>query len=184
MKATEQLIAEHEAVKLVLRIFQVISANIQKGREINNNHLDRLLEFLKVFVDKCHHTKEEELLFPLLQKKNPNRIGGPVGVMLNEHVQGRSLIKQISQEIEKYNKDAKNEGPKIIEGLGKYTSLLSQHIRKENEILFPMADSILSESEQNKLFEAFEELETNRIGLGTHEGFHNMLKEYKMVYLK
>lgn len=183
MKATKQLIAEHQAVRLVLQIFQVISDHIQEGRAINYTHVNRLLDFLKVFIDKCHHTKEEQILFPILLKKNNDLAGGPISVMLNEHDQGRKIIKQLLQDMESYKKDPENTGPRVIKDLDSYTSLLSQHILKENNILFPMADSILSEIEQNNLFDAFEELEINEIGPGTHEGFHNMLEEYATVYL-
>lgn len=182
MKATKQLRAEHEAVRLVLRVFQVISGEIQNGQTLAEGHLDRLLEFLRVFVDKCHHAKEEELLFPLMQEKDQDAIA-PVNAMLSEHRQGRNLVKELSGEIEGYTKGDNTSGGKIVQGLEQYIELLAQHINKENQVLFPLADSILTAAEQEQLFEAFEELEINRIGAGTHEEFHHMLEEFETLYL-
>lgn len=54
--------------------------------------LEGIMEFLMVFVDKCHHGKEEDFLFPALEAAGVARDGGPIGVMLHEHERGRRHI--------------------------------------------------------------------------------------------
>ena len=56
-----------------------------------------------------------------------------------------------------------------------YVSLLNQHIFKENNVLFQMAENVLSADEDKKLFDNFEKLEVERIGLGKHEEFHALM---------
>ena len=93
MKPIQDLIMEHEAVNLTLKILDKICSNIeQTGRISNPEHLDQRIEFFIVFVDKCHHGKEEELLFPALEAIGVQRDGGPIGVMLSEHQQGREYV--------------------------------------------------------------------------------------------
>ena len=62
--------------------------------------------------------------------------------------------------------------------------LLTQHIAKENSVLFPLADSRLDAGRDNQLFEDFERLERERIGIGKHEAFHRLLDQLSNTYLK
>lgn len=180
MKPTEQLKAEHEGVKLMLRILGKVCA---KPDEINQEHFAKMLEFLKVFVDKCHHGKEEDLLFPAMEKAGVPKEGGPIGVMLIEHQQGRGYIKGMSEAFDKLKEGERKASVKIAENGASYSALLTQHIDKENNILFPMADKVLSKATQDKLNEEFEKLEVERIGLGKHEEFHKLLHQLKEIYL-
>jgi hemerythrin-like domain-containing protein len=66
MKATQQLKDEHEGVKVMLDIIERISKQLEETGNLNKEHFEEILGFLKIFVDKCHHGKEEELLFPAL----------------------------------------------------------------------------------------------------------------------
>ena len=64
-----------------------------------------------------------------------------------------------------------------------YIELLDEHILKENDVLFQMADKVLTEEVQEKLYDRFEELEEEVIGLGKHEELHKMLEKMSAVYL-
>ncbi len=64
-----------------------------------------------------------------------------------------------------------------------YIELLDEHILKENDVLFQMADKVLAKEVQEKLYDRFEELEEEVIGLGKHEELHKMLEKMSAVYL-
>jgi hemerythrin-like domain-containing protein len=68
VKPTEELKKEHEAIKLMIRIMGSVSDRLESGKKVDPKHLDSILEFIKVFADKCHHAKEEDLLFPAMEK--------------------------------------------------------------------------------------------------------------------
>jgi len=73
-----------------LKILNRISHEIEKSSKIPNiEHVEQLFEFFSVFVDTCHHGKEEELLFPAMETVGISRESGPIGAMLGEHQQGR-----------------------------------------------------------------------------------------------
>jgi hemerythrin-like domain-containing protein len=105
MKATRQLMDEHEGIKLMLNIIGNICQRLDNKEEIDSKTFDQVIEFLKVFVDKCHHAKEEELLFPALEKAGIAKEGGPIGMMLQEHEEGRNLVKSMVGEIAQNRKD-------------------------------------------------------------------------------
>lgn len=180
MKPTEQLKAEHEGIELMLRVLKII---MNKPEKINQEHFSKILEFLKIFVDKCHHAKEEDLLFPAMERAGVPNEGGPIGVMLAEHVQGRGYIKGMSEAFAEFGKD-NSALSSMVEKSRDYIDLLTRHIEKENNILFAMADKVLSKSTQDELETGFEKLESERIGLGKHEEFHGLLHQLDKIYLK
>jgi hemerythrin-like domain-containing protein len=182
MKATQQLKAEHEGIKLMLGILDEICGRIESGRAVNFQHLEGILEFLRVFVDQCHHGKEEEILFPALESVGIPKDGGPIGQMLIEHEQGRQLIGEMTRNLPTGTTEEWDSARRFCEISRKYIYLLTQHIQKENQVLFVMADTKLSEIQQEKLFDEFEKLEVEKIGLGRHEEFHKLLDELAGIY--
>ncbi|MBZ5498196.1 MAG: hemerythrin domain-containing protein [Acidobacteriia bacterium] len=177
--ATSTLRTEHEAILSMLEATEEAARRAELGEPVSAGTLAGLLEFFKVFADRCHHGKEEELLFPLLERKGMPRNGGPVGVMLVEHEQGRALMRRMTAALEELT--AGNAGACRIwaEAARAYSALLRAHINKENNILFMMAERLLSEAEQAELAEAFEKLEAEKIGAGTHERLHGSMKELR-----
>ncbi len=183
MKATQQLKEEHEGIKIILSVMEKISGELGKGKELNADHFAKIIEFLKGFADKCHHGKEEDILFPAMINQGVPKKGGPIAVMLMEHQMGRGYIKSMSDAFDDYKSGNKNAIKEIISNMMSYVNLLRSHIEKENNILFMMADRVISETEQSALFDAFEKLEIEKIGLGKHEEYHHLLKELKDIYL-
>ncbi|MGQ9493468.1 MAG: hemerythrin domain-containing protein [Anaerolineae bacterium] len=93
MRATEQLMEEHRAIETVLNILENVCQRLETGKAVDAEHLEHILEFIRIFADRCHHGKEEDLLFPAMEKAGIPREGGPIGVMLIEHVQGRNYVR-------------------------------------------------------------------------------------------
>ena len=180
MKPTEQLKAEHEGIKLMLKILDKVFA---KPEGINHEHFTKILEFLKVFVDKCHHGKEEDLLMPAMIEAGVSKEKGAIKFTLMEHAEGRVYIKGMSDAFDRIKKGDSKASGKIVENGNNYIDLLIKHIDKEESILFPMADKVLSQAKQTELEEGFEKLEVERIGLGKHEEFHKLLHQLKEIYL-
>jgi hemerythrin-like domain-containing protein len=184
VKATEQLRDEHEGVKLMLRILGMICDKLDDGEVADTGHLERIMEFFTVFVDKCHHGKEEDLLFPAMVAAKIPGVEGPIAVLLSEHRRGREYVRAIREAIARYSA-GKREAASILTGNAKaYSGLLLPHIDKEDNILYPMADASLPEQKHEELREGFERIERERIGEGTHERFHALMNQLKSVYLK
>jgi len=183
MKATDELRKEHEGILLMLRILKAVFEKIQQGDAIDVDDLDKIVEFLSVFADKCHHGKEEDILFPALEASGVSNKGGPIGVMLEEHQIGRNLIAKLKESVSLYRSGEKQAPDKFASAAREYIELLNQHINKENNILFPLADRMLGSPKDNELFTSFEKLEHERIGTGKHEEFHALLKKLRDKYM-
>ncbi|HOT77934.1 MAG TPA: hemerythrin domain-containing protein [Candidatus Wallbacteria bacterium] len=183
MKATEILMEEHEAVLYVLSISEKICCKIESGAPFDLEHIGHIIDFLKTFVDKCHHGKEEDLLFPELEKVGIKKENGPIGVMLFEHTAGREYIKQLSEAFENYKKGQSGYSKEMVDAIRKYSELLIPHIQKENKVLYKMADMHLSKATDELLVAGFEKIEAIRIGAGKHEEFHKMIDALGKIYM-
>lgn len=173
MKPTEILMHEHEIILLVLKGVEREANAIEGGAPINAEKISQMVDFFRNFADKCHHGKEEKHLFPRLEQRGIPREGGPIGVMLYEHEEGRGFVRRMAELLEKPLSD---EGVRMqtADAMLGYVELLRSHIDKENNILFPMGDGVLSETDQAELAEAFEKLEREEIGEGVHEKYHEL----------
>src|SRR3972149_4875411 len=102
MKATEELMKEHRGIELMLRVLGAVSLRAEVAEPLNHKDLDQIIEFLTIFADKCHHGKEEDLLFPAMEAAGVPREGGPIGVMLAEHAEGRNIIGRFTAAVGEY----------------------------------------------------------------------------------
>ena len=175
-RATEDLRNEHEAILHVFTILDRMLSSTTKSDAENLQFGNELVNFLKIFADKCHHGKEEDLLFKELENKGVPNEGGPIGAMLQEHKQGREYIALMNKSLE--SKDLTNFKNAAI----KYRDLLRNHIAKENNVLFMMADRLLDDKKQDELFAKFENHEETVIGHGVHEELHAKIHEWEVEF--
>ncbi len=183
--ATATLRTEHEAILKMLDAAEEVARQLDRNYPVAPQTLSGLLEFLQTFADRCHHSKEEEYLFPALEERGLPRAGGPIGVMLHEHEQGRALIKRMAEASEAYSGGRPDAGRLWAAAARSYAGLLRSHIMKENNVLFVMAEQILSKSEQEALSEAFEKVENEKLGAGTHQRLHALMDRlYTEVFTK
>lgn len=175
-EATQVLRKEHDAILRMLEATQQVAGQLEQGYAVKPEVLTGLLEFFQLFADRCHHGREEELLFPLLEKRGIPRAGGPIGVMLHEPGLGRDLVQEMSAAADAYRAGDSSAGARWAVAARRYTALLEQHIAKENNVLFVLAENVLTEGEQRELAEAFDRVETEKMGAGTHERLHRQME--------
>lgn len=175
-KATQDLRKEHEAILYVLQILDKMMQADGNKAETLLQYYGEVVYFLKIFADKCHHGKEENYLFKELVEKGVLNEGGPVGVMLAEHAQSRNYIAHMSRSLESKDRNGFNHAAV------QYRDLLRQHIEKENNVLFMMADNLIDEQAQSDLFEQFERHEETVIGHGVHEKLHAMIDTWANAF--
>jgi hemerythrin-like domain-containing protein len=183
MNAIEQLKNEHEGIKLVFRILRKMCDALKSDQPLDTGHFESILEFFQIFVDKCHHGKEEDLLFPaMIQAGIPEQ--GPIETMLSEHAVGRGHIKAIRQAFERFKSGDIDAAVLLAHECEQYIVLMLDHIYKENHILYPMGESRFSKETNDRLYKDFDTLEQERIGTGKHEAFHEMIHQLSSIYIE
>ena len=176
-KAIDDLKHEHEAILSSLATLDVMVDRATKGGQVGPEDVRGFIRFLKEFADTCHHGKEEGILFPTLVQAGMPERGGPIGVMLTEHTEGRRLIKDMEDAAA-----GTLAAERFARAAQEYAGLLRAHIQKENNVLFPAAERVLSPDELERIHGRFEEHEEKVIGHGRHEELHALLKELKRKY--
>jgi hemerythrin-like domain-containing protein len=145
--ATDILRDEHREILAALERLEAAAARLEAGEERPEPLWSELLEWLRAFADARHHAKEENVLFPAMIKAGVPPRGGPVDVMLEEHAEGRTLMAAL----------ATGASTARAAAARRYVGLLREHIAKENEVLFPLADAVLDEQAQAALLRDFAE---------------------------
>ncbi|AFV22235.1 hemerythrin HHE cation binding protein [Methanolobus psychrophilus R15] len=165
----------------MLKIMDGMCTKIESRKEIEHEHLENVVEFLKVFVDKCHHTKEEEHLFPIMRRANVPGSTEIIDSLLEEHEHGRRDVDTIAKAVSA-NMDSEALST-VVKSSRDYIELLTQHINKEDNILFPLADKHLAGKVQEEMQKSFQIVEIEKIGEGKHEEFHKMLHNLKDIHV-
>jgi hemerythrin-like domain-containing protein len=174
---------EHEAIKIMLEVAEKVSLRLERGDPVPAEDLLGIVDFIRGFADKCHHAKEEDLLFPAMGESGVPRQGGPIGVMLAEHTQGREYVKNMKAAAEKYGRGDRQAVSLFVDNARNYIALLRQHINKEDNILYVIADQRLSTQTQERLEREFDRVEKEILGPGKHEEYHALLEKLEKAYL-
>jgi hemerythrin-like domain-containing protein len=173
-KATEVLKQEHRVIE---RVLGVVGKLADSSSELSVGQWKKAVEFIRGFADQCHHLKEEKLLFPAMEKHGIPNEGGPIGMMLAEHEEGRGYVRGMAEALANASNDPGAAKRILIENAKSYLRLLREHIRKEDEVLFVMADDVMTPEEQRQLAREFEEHEEKEMGPGVHEKFLKLVEE-------
>jgi hemerythrin-like domain-containing protein len=182
MKPTAELSQEHQAILRMIKILGHIADRLDSGKVVDLDDLDRSVEFIRIFADKCHHAKEEGHLFPEMERAGIPRDRGPIGVMLAEHVRGREYVATMAGAVTDVRKGDRKAAAAFAAAARGYGELLTQHIQKEDQILYPMADARLSNGQQESLRACFQDVENVIVGEGKHEEFHRLLERLETAY--
>jgi len=180
MKPTEELKNEHRVIERMLDIVSKACDKLESGDEVDPNLFVGAADFFKNFADKCHHSKEEKLLFEKMIARGIPRTSGPIAVMLHEHDDGRGYVRKIAELSQKSLTPQTKTG--LVEAGRRYVELLSAHIDKEDNILYPIADDVLLEKDQGELERGFEDVEKEIMGPGVHEKYHKMIEKWEKKY--
>jgi hemerythrin-like domain-containing protein len=156
---TQLLEDEHLVIAKVVGAAPVLADRLEAGQAVDADTLQEVVEFMRLFADRCHHGKEEELLFPLLVKKGVPTEGCPIGALTMEHVKGRMLVKGLADALEAYRKGDSEGKQAVIQSLRGIAELYPNHIWKEDYLLFPMTNKVLNSEVLQSLLQQFEQVD-------------------------
>ncbi len=182
MLPTEILSSEHRVIEQVLDCLEAMARQATSEGRLDGRSAKDAVAFLRNFADRCHHGKEEVHLFPALEAKGFPRDGGPTGVMLHEHEQGRAHVRAMDESIEAAAAGDAAALKQFGEHANGYVALLRDHIYKEDNILFRLADRALTDADQEALLAKFQHVEAEEMGAGTHEDYLRVAAELAKRY--
>ncbi len=167
---------EHRIVQKVVAGMAMLTSDLADGRLVKPELLKEIVQFFRVFVDQCHHAKEDKYLFPLLEQKGVPAGGCPLGALKNEHEKGRVLVQQLADASGLYADSRGAARDSLIQSLRSLVELYPDHIWKEDYLLLPLANKVLSPADHEALAAQFESVESE-VGPGVHEKFEQLANE-------
>jgi hemerythrin-like domain-containing protein len=173
-KPTQILSDEHRVIERVLGALEQLT-NVPPRDSLGR--WQKALDFFHHFADACHHFKEEKVLFPAMEAHGIPNEGGPIGMMLAEHEEGRAHVRSMLAAVEQIAAGKAASVDLLLSHAGAYLTLLREHIQKEDEVLFPMADEVIPQDEQRQLLRRFEQHEAEEMGAGAHEKYLKIAAE-------
>lgn len=177
--ATKNLENDHVSI---LRLIDVMEEMV-KLPQANVTHLEEVVELIRKFADGLHHAKEENLLFPLMAEKGFSMQQGPIAVMLMDHQHGRAFVKGMAENIQLYKEGQTSALNLIYNNMKGYAELLTNHIAKENNILFRMADNAFTTENQQSLLSQFSEIDNGTTAGVSGKDYVNRIEALANQYL-
>jgi len=172
MQATDILSQEHRVIERVLDALQSAAHTVEAGGEkITPEFFIDAADFIRGFADGCHHHKEEGVLFKMMASNGMPEQGGPLAAMLHEHELGRQYTRAMRAGAEQWQAGNESARELVAENALGYVALLRQHIAKEDNILFPMAERVIPPAEHSVVLAGFERVEHEETGEGIHEKY-------------
>jgi len=155
---SQLLMTDHETTE---KVFEAVERALQAPAGPAPSVVKDALEYFQGYVDACHNRKEEEHLFPLIERRGIPRAGGPLAVMLGEHEHSRSILPALVSVGEAYLDGDRAVLPELREAFAEYASLLKNHFWKENDILYPMARRVMTEADGAAVIDGIEAVEAS-----------------------
>jgi hemerythrin-like domain-containing protein len=171
--ATELLLTEHRAILRMLDVTHELSHLLEVGADVPPDMLDAVADFLRAFGEE-HHRKEEEFLFPALEKHGPGLSQMALDTLIHEHDRSRALLGKMTDAAAAY----RQRRPKADRNWGRfaceYASVLRRHIDRERDILYPAAEQVLSPAELQELKEVLLRTEEGSVAQERRQRFSAM----------
>lgn len=177
--ATQNLENDHLQILCLIDVME----RITQVRDPDVEHLEMIVKVIREFADGLHHAKEEQLLFPLMVQKGFSMESGPVAVMLHDHREGRNFVKAMAENILLFKQGKPGALKAVYDNMLGYADLLRNHIAKENNVLFRMADKAFTHAEQESLLLDFAKLDFSHQNSPGKEVYIAMIDKLASVYL-
>ncbi|MES9893997.1 MAG: hemerythrin domain-containing protein [Candidatus Thiodiazotropha endolucinida] len=154
-KAIKIIRNEHAGLAAIYRTLSVVVNDVVEGRtEPSFELFHSLVDYLKSFMYRYHHPKENYYLFPAVIKRNPGA-ASLVEVLETQHKEGGALLKTLEQALERYEKEGKTAQQEFVDAFERYHQFEWKHMSMEEREIIPMAKRSLTEEDWEAIDKVF-----------------------------
>lgn len=173
MQARGPLMIEHRLIERMLGVVQRTLGSVAVSHSIDPYFVDTAVDFVRVYADRTHHGKEEDILFRDLRGKDLSaqdlRI---MNELIEEHIFGRTTTGTLVQANERYRRGDVSAFVEVAACLRTLVGFYPNHIRKEDEVFFPASRLYFSEEEDRAMVAEFGEFDRKMI----HEKYQKVFE--------
>ena len=179
MQPIGPLMWEHRLIEKMLASMMKHVDKIEKSKKVNPVIIDVAVDFVRMYADRTHHGKEEEILFRDLAKKNLTpELKKIMQELFDEHAWGRKTTASLVAAKDKYLQQGGQEKLTEIIGLARELgNFYPKHIEKEDKHFFYPCQEYFIKDEQEKMLAEFWEFDRKII----HEKYNKVFEEYSKI---
>jgi hemerythrin-like domain-containing protein len=176
MQARGPLMIEHRLIEKMLILVNKGLIKIEKQEIVDPVFVDTVVDFIRIYADRTHHGKEEDILFRELEKKNMSDDNRRImNELIEEHIFGRKITKELIEANDRYRRGDNSALSIITAKLGTLVEFYPKHIEKEDKVFFPASRAYLSKEEEQAMLKEFWEFDRKMI----HEKYETLVQELK-----
>jgi hemerythrin-like domain-containing protein len=184
MGTTDILMQEHRVIERVLSSLERATNRLNRKEDVYPRFFTGTAAFIKNFTEGCHHKKEEGELFQALVENGVSKESGPLAIILLEHEACRRLSRKMRLATERLQAGDIRARDLVIQIANSYIELFRQHIDKEDNILFPIADIVFPAKVQQRLMESFSQIVIDDKGDDVHEKYFGLAERLEKECLR
>ena len=174
MKPTMLLLIEHRVIERIIPLLQKQMGMIEELDEIDPFFLDKAVDFIRVYVDRTHHGKEENILFREVGKKEMSEDHRRLmDELIEEHQFARDAVVELVRAKREFLAGKDEAIDVIMNTLNDLVNMYPEHIAKEDDVFFPASMEYLDDAEQEKMLEEFRQFDRGMI----HEKYRSVIEE-------
>ena len=156
MQARGLLMIEHRLIERMIQVMRDALNQVQSTNRLDPVFIDTVVDFIRMYADRTHHGKEEDILFNDLAQRSlsaPDR--QVMNELMDEHVFARNTTKALMEANHRYRNGDSSALPDIVDKLSTLVKFYPGHIQKEDETFFPASRSYMTEEEDQAMLEQF-----------------------------
>lgn len=163
MPGLDLLRREHDLIDRIFPVLEEASWRADHGY-VMQDVFPGILDFLNNFISRCHYGREESVLFPAMVEAGVEAGGGVIADMLDDHGEARLIFRNLTRFSE--HPEQAETSTEIAASVRVFDSLMRVHKRKEDEILFPLAEQVLSPAQMEAMAVRFDQMDAGGAPFG------------------
>ncbi len=167
MQATQILSAEHRVIERFIAALDAAANRLEAGEVVRSGFFVDAARFIRDFADGYHHAKEERVLFEAMARHGMSIDDGPIGMMLYEHERAREFTSGLRTAADALVQGDRSVADAVVDYARAWGELLTQHIYKEDNILFPMAAHAILPQDQDAILDEYGRVEREQAANGS-----------------
>lgn len=168
------LMIEHRLIEKMIVVIQKEIGQGEQQKKINPEFIDLAVDFIRVYADRCHHGKEEDILFrELNQKALSSEEKQIMKELIEEHQQGRMTVAELVKAKKQYLEGDQEALSIILDRLKFLIDFYPKHIWKEDQHFFLPIMKYFSQEEKEAMLKEEWEFDKNLI----HQIYKNKISD-------
>lgn len=176
MQARGLLMIEHRLIERMLTVIKGVLVQIESKLNVDPVFVDIAVDFIRVYADRTHHGKEEDILFREMKKKALTSQDSQImKELIEEHVFGRQTTKALIEANAHFRGGDETALADITAHLKTLTEFYPRHIEKEDKVFFPSTRAYFTDKEDQAILAEFWEFDRNMI----HEKYKSLVEGFE-----